>query len=316
MVNILKQMTPAMTGYLKGLIYRNTRTSCVCLASLSELAHDQLYRLLYADFPYSRRLWEWFAVKLVGGKGYLVLDDTTWRRFTKKAEAVSFVWDSSVGKVVFGMSVVLLIWTDGKRKVPLGIRVWQKGGKSKVELATDLLRQAHTRGISPEFVLFDSWYSAAVLLELIDGFGWRYISATKRNRLFEGVRIGNYFRHRFGRASGSLRKLRHRILLVKDDRKFLISNEISLTSRAIKSHYRFRQQVEETFRLLKQEFGWGKCRARFVKAQTAHLHLGLYALCLVQMKAENETVYRFKQNLFRAAIPTQNQFIEAFTVTA
>jgi putative transposase len=316
MVNILKQMTPAMLGYLKGLIYRNTRTSCVCLASLSELAHDRLYRLLYSDFPYSRRLWEWFAVKLIGGRGYLVLDDTTWQRWTKKAEAVSFVWDSSVGKVVFGMSVVLLIWTDGKRKVPLGLRVWQKGGKSKVELAAELLRQAHERNLSPEFVLFDSWYAATSLLDLIDGFGWHYIGATKRNRLFDGVRISKCFRHRFGRATGSLRRLRHQILLVKNGQKFLISNEVSLTSKAIKQHYRFRQQVEETFRLLKQEFGWGKCRARSVKAQSAHLHLGLYALCLVQMKAENSTVYRFKQNLFRAAIPTQNQFIEAFTVAA
>jgi hypothetical protein len=262
MNNILKQMTPAMIGYLKGLIYRNTRTSCVCLASLSELAHDQLYRLLYADFPYSRRLWEWFASKLIGERGYLVLDDTTWQRWTKNSEAVSFVWDSSVGKVVFGMSVVLLIWTDGKRKVPLGIRVWRKGGKSKVVLAEELLRQAYQRGLSPEFVLFDSWYSASSILNLIESFGWRYICAGKRNRLFEGVKIGKYFRHRFGRAVGSLRHVHHQILLVKDGSKFLMTNEISLTSRAVKRFYRFRQQVEESFRLLKQEFGWGKCRAR------------------------------------------------------
>lgn len=164
--------------------------------------------------------------------------------------------------------------------------------------------------------MFDSWYSAASLLELIDGFGWRYISATRRNRLFDGVRIKNCFRHRFGRTVGNLRKIKHQILLVKNGQKFLISNKVFLTSRAIRQHYRFRQQVEETFRLLKQEFGWGKCRARSVRAQSEHLHLGLYALCLVQMKAENETVYRFKQNLFRQAIPTQNQFIEAFTVVA
>ena len=105
-------------------------------------------------------------------------------------------------------------------------------------------------------------------------------------------------------------------MLVKDGARFLISNELSLTSRAVKRHYRFRQQVEESFRFLKQEFGWGKCRAQKVQAQTAHLHLGLYALCLVQMKAENETVYKFKQNLFREAIPTQNQFIQTFTVFA
>lgn len=309
-------MTPALVGYLIGLIYRNTRTSCVCLASLTGIAHDQLYRLLCSDFPFSRRLWEWFAARLVGAKGYLVLDDTSWQRWTKKAEAVSYVWDSRIEKVVFGMSVVMLIWTDGKRKVPLGIRVWRKGGKSKVELAAELLRQAQLRELSPEFILFDSWYAARTLLELIDGFGWRYISATKRNRLFEGVPIAKYFHHRFGRRVGNLRKIRHQILLVKNGSKYLISNDVSLTSGALRGHYRFRQQVEETFRLLKQEFGWGKCRARSVKAQSAHLHLGLYALCLVQMKAENETVYQFKQNLFRAAIPTQNQFIESFTVAA
>lgn len=98
--------------------------------------------------------------------------------------------------------------------------------------------------------------------------------------------------------------------MVKDGQKFLISKDVSLTSRAVKCHYRHRQQIEETFRPLKQEFGWGKCRALSVRAQSAHLHIGLYALCLVQMKAENETVYRFKQNLFRQGIPNQNQFIE------
>lgn len=60
MNNILMQMTPAMKEYLIGLIYRNTRTSCVCLASLIGLAHDQLYRLLYSDFPYS-----WAAMGIV-----------------------------------------------------------------------------------------------------------------------------------------------------------------------------------------------------------------------------------------------------------
>jgi putative transposase len=211
---------------------------------------------------------------------------------------------------------VLLIWTDGKRKVPLGIRVWRKGGKSKVVLAEELLRQAYFRGLSPEFVLFDSWYAASSILHLIEDLGWRYIAAAKRNRLFDGVKIGKVFRYRFGRRVGNLRRVRHQILLVKDGRKFLISNEISLTSQMVKRLYRFRQQVEETFRLLKQEFGWGKCRAQKLQAQTAHLHFGLYALCLVQMKAENETVYHFKQNLFREAIPTQNQFIQTFTAFA
>lgn len=305
-----------MIGYLTGLIFRNTRTSCCCLASLSAMAHDRFYRLLYLDFPYSRRLWEWFASRLVSPGGYLILDDTTWQRFTRRAEAVSFVWDSSVGKVVFGMSVVLLIWTDGRRKVPLGLRIWQKGGVSKIELACTMLRQAQKHGLTPEYVLFDSWYSCNKLLNLLDSFDWFYIGRAKVNRVLNEVKIGKAFHHRFGRKTGVLRKVSHQNLIVKDGRRFWLTNNISLTSRELKHHYGFRQQVEETFRLLKQEFGWGKCQAGTKQAQNAHLHLGLYALCLVQIKAKNETVYQFKQNLFREAIPTQQQFIELFTAIA
>ena len=116
-----------------------------------------------------------------------------------------------------------------------------------MQLAEELLRQAQARGISPECVLFDSWYAASSLLELIDGFGWHYMAATKRNRLFDVVKIGKVFRHRFGHAVGSLRRLNHRILLVKDGQKFLLTNDVSLTSRAVKRFYRFGQQVEETF---------------------------------------------------------------------
>lgn len=240
-------MTPAMIGYLTGLIFRNTRTSCCCLASLSAMAHDRFYRLLYADFPYSRRLWEWFASRLVSRGGYLIIDDTTWQRFTRKAEAVSFVWDSSIGKVVFGMNVVLLIWTDGKRKVPLGLRVWQKGGKSEIELACAMLDEVRENAVSPAYVLFDSWYSCNKLLNLLDGFGWQYIGRAKINRVLDGQKIRSAFHHRFGRKVGFLRKVSHPNLVVKDGRRFWLTNDLCLTSGELKRHYGFRRQVRKPF---------------------------------------------------------------------
>jgi len=44
-----------------------------------------------------------------------------------------------------------------KWKVPLGLRIWRKGGPSKVELAIGLLSQAQRRGLQPAYVLCDSW---------------------------------------------------------------------------------------------------------------------------------------------------------------
>ena len=143
MSNISTVLTPAMATYVIALLFRNTRTNCVSLALLgAHVSHDTLRRVLYQKIPWSRWLWESFAQGLVLKGGYLVLDDTSWERFTRIADAVSWVWSSSVGKPVWGMQVVLLLWTDGKWKVPLGIRLWRKGGPSKVELALGLLSQA------------------------------------------------------------------------------------------------------------------------------------------------------------------------------
>lgn len=308
----------AMQFYLIGLIYRNSRMSCVCLAELVQVADDQLYRVLSLSFPYSRRLWEWMAANFGLADGYLIIDDTTWQRFGKKLEGASFVWDSTSGKRVFGMQVVLLIWTDGKWRIPLGLRIWQKGRKSKLKLAEEMLRETHRRGLKPMYVLFDSWYSGEVLLNLLDSFAWKYITKAKRNRLLDKVRIDKRFHHRFGKRIGNLKKIRHQCLIVKDGKKYYLTNALSLASSEVKRIYRVRQQVEEVFRLLKQEFGWGRCRAASLQSQKAHLHLGLYAFCLTQNKAyeENQTIYAFKQNLFREQIPTQKQFVQCFTAIA
>jgi hypothetical protein len=81
--------------------------------------------------------------------GYLVIEDTSGERCTRVADAVSGVWSSSVGKPVWGMQVVLLLWTNGKWKVAVGIWIWRKGGPSKVALAIGWLSQARRRGLQP-----------------------------------------------------------------------------------------------------------------------------------------------------------------------
>src|SRR5436305_7436407 len=100
MNNINPSLTPAMQAYLIALIYRNTRTSCLSLAALcSSVSHDTLNRLLHSSFPWSRRLWELFAARMILEGGYLLLDDTTWQRQTKRSKAVAKVCSSSTGGV-------------------------------------------------------------------------------------------------------------------------------------------------------------------------------------------------------------------------
>jgi hypothetical protein len=319
MTNIQLELTPAMQAYLVGLIYRNTRTSCLSLAAVcAHVSHDRLQRMLYERFAWSRRLWDLFASSMVREGGYLIIDDTAWARWAQHSEAVSWVWSSTHGRVLRGHQVVLLIWTNGEVRVPLGIRLWKKGGYSKVELAAQLLREAERRGMRPEYVLMDSWYAAASLLHLLEKIGWKYVARLKSNRLFEGQAVSERWPYRFGRATGRLRKINHEVLVVKDGRRYFVANDTKLSSSVLKRHYRFRQQIEEVFRLLKQEFGWGGASAQKARAQVAHLHLGLYALCLTEQAAlkKGQTIYAFKRRLFRLPIPEHLPQLEDLSLAA
>jgi putative transposase len=319
MDNINTLLTPATATYLIGLLYRNTRTSCVSLALLcARMSHDTLRRVLYQKVPWSRRLWNLFVQELVQKGGYLVFDDTSWERFTRVADAVSWVWSSSVGKPVWGMQVVLLLWTDGKWKVPLGIRIWRKGGPSKVEGASELLRQARRRGLQPAYVLGDSWYAAAEIMNLLNRWGWHYVMRLKSNRKFGEHSLRTTWPHRYGHARGELRGVAHRVLVVKDGRRYWGTNDLRLTPREVKAQYSYRQQIEETFRLLKQEFGWGSCSCQKHQAQWAHLHLGLYALVLTQQTAfaRGQSIYAFRQSLFLRSIPENPSPLQEFAHAA
>lgn len=313
------ELTPAMESYLIALIYRNMRTSCLSLSAVcAHISHDRLQRMLYQRFAWSRRLWDYFAAGMVREGGYLIIDDTAWARWAQHSEAVSWVWSSTHRRVLRGHQAVLLIWTDGRVRVPLGVRLWKKGGYSKVELAAQLLREAERRGMRPEYVLFDGWYAAASLLHLLERIGWKYVARLKSNRLFEGQAVRERWPHRFGRATGRLRKINHEVLVVKDGRRYFVANDTQLSSTQLKRHYRFRQQIEEVFRLLKQEFGWGGASAQKARAQVAHLHLGLYALCLTEQAAlkKEQTIYAFKRRLFRLPIPEHLPQLEDLSLAA
>ena len=79
------------------------------------------------------------------------------------------------------------------------------------------------------YVLFDAWSSGESLLNLLNQFGWQYIRRVKKNRLFNGVRIDQTFRHTYGKT-GNLKKIGHRILIVKDGERSLLTNNLELTS--------------------------------------------------------------------------------------
>ena len=121
-------------------------------------------------------------------KGLLILDDTTLDKpYAQKMALVTHHWSSKHQRVVKGIDLLTLLWTDGKSLIPCDFRVYDKpqGGKTKNENFQDMLKKAKDRGFALEYVLMDSWYSALKNLKLIASFGWFFLDEAEKKSFGE-----------------------------------------------------------------------------------------------------------------------------------
>jgi DDE superfamily endonuclease len=147
--------------YLSALLYSRTSASCVALAeALETVSHARLTRMLRADWSGHtlldlavRRLFVW-------ERGYLIIDDTVIPKpCATTIDGLAWVFSSQERRPVYGLSLVLLVWPNGTLRIPLGMRLWPKGGPSKYVLALEWLSYARNRlRCRPEYGLFDAWH--------------------------------------------------------------------------------------------------------------------------------------------------------------
>ena len=182
-------MSELLWLYLTALLYSRTSVTCVALAEVfPTVSHDRLTRLLQADWSGQTLLDSAFRTLFAWERGYLIIDDTVIAKpFATAIEGLAWVFSSQERRPVYGLSLVLLVWTDGTFRVPLGVRLWRKGGASKHILALELLSHArnHLR-CRPEYVLFDAWYPSKALLKRVRDYGWYFVCRLKRKRRFNG----------------------------------------------------------------------------------------------------------------------------------
>jgi hypothetical protein len=181
-------------------------------------------------------------------------------------EEASWVWSTKHNKVVFGIPVVLLVWTNGQLRIPLAFRIWRKGGPSKFDLALELLSYARNRlKLKPRFVLFDAWYPSKPLLKRIRDYGWYFVCQLKKNRTFAGKPLKTFRRHPYWHAVGSLTG-GLRVVVVRHRRKYYATNRLSLTGHEVRQAYKIRHEVEEVIKTLKDQLSLGACQAGYRRA--------------------------------------------------
>ncbi len=142
-------------------------------------SHDSINRLLHripADAASLREESLQFANRTYG---VLVLDDSTLDKpYALKIEPVTRHQSGKHHRVVNGINLVSLLWTDGDAHIPCDFRIYHKtgDGKTKNDHFCDMLFKAEIRGFEPECILSDSWYSGLKNLKIIDSYDWHWLT--------------------------------------------------------------------------------------------------------------------------------------------
>lgn len=294
------------------LLYFTRVSTCSTIAEMfPDTSHDCLTRMLNGDWSGQTLLHLALRTLFTVTGGYLILDDTVVEKpYARLLGEAAWVWSSKQRKVVFGVSVVLLVWTDGQTRIPVAYRVWKKGGPSKVDLALELLSYARNRlKCKPQFVLFDSWYPAKRLLKRIRDYGWYFVCQMKKNRTFDGASLSTYRQQPYWQAVGELSE-GMKVFVVKHRRKYYVTNRLSLTAHEVRTHYKIRHEVEEVIRVLKSQLSLEACQvgdrrpnAKVPRppppAQEHHLALCLVAYLIVEHERleQGVTWRKWKQRL-------------------
>ncbi len=137
-------------------------------------AHDAINRLLHRLEPAPDELWQEAKAYVELEQGMLVLDDTMLDKwYAKQMELVSRQWSGKHKRVVQGINLTSLLWSDGDKHIPCDYRLYEKvvDKATKNDHFRAMLSTAKQRGFKPRCVAFDSWFSALANLKLIASFG-------------------------------------------------------------------------------------------------------------------------------------------------
>jgi energy-converting hydrogenase A subunit M len=280
---------------LMALLYFTNITTCSAMSdAFASASHAQLTRMLQGTWS-GQTLFNlaWRILFTIAG-GYLILDDTVVEKpYARLLGEAAWVWSSRHRKVVFGVSRVLLVWTDGQVRIPLAFRRWQKAGPSKFDRALEMLSSARNRlRCKPQFVLFDSWYPSKKLLKRLRDYGWDFVCQLKKHRRFAGQPFSRYLQQPYGHATGYVSG-DLKVLVVRYRRKYYATNRLRLRAKEVRPLYRKRQEVEEVIRVLKDQRSLAGCQAGYKRcsgkqgrpregAQEHHIALCLVAYLLVE----------------------------------
>jgi hypothetical protein len=251
--------------------------------------HDSFTRLLNDLEPDPQPLWDETRPLIRLDDGMLILDDSVLDKpFARHMGLVGRFWSGRHKRVVPGIDLVSLVWTDGDVIYPCDYRLVNPAdpdGTTKNDLFRQMIQTAKDRGFAPRCVCFDSWYSGKENLKAIRDCGWTFLTPVRCNRKVNPNKTGNRPIQDCEIAStGTIVHLEgfglvkaFRIATTDGDTEYWITNDLSMDELTRVMFAERAWGIEEYHRGLKQNCAVDRCQTRKADAQRNHIGFAIRA---------------------------------------
>ena len=303
--------------YCRFLEVTSSRYSAVSLSEVApenmKLSHDSVTRWLSTSKVQPKDLWEIARKEIEGKSGILIFDDIVIDKSrSNKMELVNWQYSGTEHGVVKGIGVLNAVWQSNKDDyTPIDYRIWNppEDGKTKNNHFRDMLSSAKNRGLTPEMVVADSWYSSLDNLKSVRSHGWDWVMGLKSNRLVNKphIKLGKLDIPDEGlkvhlKGYGWIKVFRFAGKNARVD--YLGASRLDLTKEQIKTYFERRWSIEVMHRELKQTCGFGRCQSNTGRAGRNHIGLSLLALLRKhhRRRLDNTTLYQQDWLVIKPAI--------------
>jgi hypothetical protein len=318
--------------YVSGLVaLEKKQTQSRIAKTIGYVTHDALNRLA-AKLPMLCAQMAVGLTSLITGicdTGYIILDDTVVPKPFSRLVAGTYVdYDHTQKRHVRCHRIVVVIWTNGAIYIPVAFAFWHHRAfvrkyRTKNHIARILVYYVIRHGIPFSYLTFDNWYASKQNLRFFDKLGIKFVTRLRNNTwmVHENQRqkiqkMTRYQCHYYGKLNAYVKQFAVKypgfgigsLAIVKNDKheepgktKYLFTNDLSLTNRAIVLRYRIgalaiashrngRWHVEVFFRTCKQNFGLAACQAQMMPQVILHVRMVFLAYVLTQLLMTDDSV--------------------------
>lgn len=290
------------------------RYSAFSLSEVSpeELSHDAVSRWLSDTTCQPKDIWEAARRDVLGTTGVIIGDETVLDKSrSKKVELVHWQYSGDEHDIIRGIGMLNMLWKrDDGTVMPMDYRIYHppEDGKTKNDQFREMLVRAKERGVTPEAVIADSWYSSLNNVKCIRDLGWIWVMGLRKNRsVNRKEKLANLVIPEEGlkvhlRGYGWITVYR---FVAKNGRTdYIGTNMDNPTREKVERFVRMRWSIEVYHRELKQTCGLERCQSRNGRAQRNHI--GFSVLSWIRKAKQRNlnqlSLYRQQWDVIKGAI--------------